>query len=132
MHRLSAAGKTVLISSHLLTEVQQICTHVGIIRLGELVMETTVDALIKGQGHFRVQLDQSQEALDLIKSQQWGQGAHLDEHSDLITAAPLGRGRELNLFLVHAGFAPDVIVPATQDLEQIFLQLTGNNSGDVW
>jgi hypothetical protein len=49
----------------------------------------------------------------------------------LITPAPEGRGRELNLFLVNAGFVPDMLAPATQDLEQIFLQLTNGGSGDI-
>ncbi len=44
MHQLAAEGKTVLISSHLLPEVQQICTRVAIINLGKLVTESTIDA----------------------------------------------------------------------------------------
>jgi hypothetical protein len=55
----------------------------------------------------------------------------MDEQGMLITAAPDGHGRDLNLFLVHAGFAPETIAPQAQDLEQIFLRLTNSNSGDA-
>lgn len=130
MHRLSASGKTVLISSHLLSEVQQICTRVAIINLGKLVTETSVEALTRGQGEYSVQLEQAQEALAVVRAQPWGQNAHIASDGALITPAPGGRGKDLNLFLVNAGFAPDTLTPATQDLEQIFLQLTNGSSGD--
>ncbi len=50
MHRLAAEGKTVFISSHLLSEVQQICTRVAIINLGKLVTEATIEELTSGRG----------------------------------------------------------------------------------
>lgn len=131
MHTLSAAGKTVLISSHQLAEVQQICTRVAIINLGKLITEISVEELTRGHGEYSVMLERAHEALALIKGQFWGQGAHIDTSGSLITAAPAGRGRDLNLFLMNAGFPPDALTPATQDLEQIFLQLTNTTSGDI-
>jgi ABC-2 type transport system ATP-binding protein len=131
MHQLSAEGKTVFISSHLLTEVQQICTRVAIINLGKLVTESSVADLTRGHGEFAVQLEQPQEALALVRAQQWGHEAKLDAAGALVTVAPNGRGRDLNLFLVQAGFVPETLAPATQDLEQIFLNLTNSGSGEV-
>jgi ABC-2 type transport system ATP-binding protein len=131
MHRLSAEGKTVFISSHLLAEVQQICTRVAIINLGKLVTESTVENLTRGQGDFAVALERPVDALALVQRQPWGKGAHLDASGALITPAPDNRGRELNLFLVNAGFVPDTITQTTQDLEEVFLRLTGNGSGGV-
>ena len=72
-----------------------------------------------------------QEALALVQAQAWGRGARLDEDGALITPAPGNRGRDLNLFLVQAGFAPDTITQATQDLEEVFLRLTGNGHRGV-
>ena len=131
MHRLSAEGKTVFISSHLLPEVQQICTRVAIINLGKLVTEATIEELTSRHGEFAVTLDRAEQALALIQAQTWGRDAHLDANGALITPAPGERGRELNLFLVKAGFAPDTITQATQDLEQVFLHLTNGGSGEV-
>ena len=131
MHNLSAEGKTVFISSHLLTEVQQICTRVGIIHLGKLVTESTIEDLTNGRGEFAVTLDRPQEALALVQAQPWGRSARLDPKGVLITPAPGNRGRDLNLFLVQAGFVPDTIEQATQDLEAVFLRLTGNGHRGV-
>ena len=133
MRALAAAGKTVFISSHVLTEVRQICTRVAILDQGKLVTETTIDELVKGHGEFAVRLEpaHAREALALVRAQPWGHDARLDEQGMLVTAAPEGHGRDLNLFLVHNGFAPETLAPQTQDLEQIFLRLTNNNSGDA-
>ena len=54
MRTLSAEGKTVFISSHVLSEVRQICTRVAILNLGKLVTETTIEELVKGHGEFAV------------------------------------------------------------------------------
>src|SRR5205807_2986254 len=131
MHRLSAEGKTVFISSHLLTEVQQICTRVAIIHLGKLITESTVEELTKGHGEFTVILERAEQALALIQAQAWGKEARIDSNGVLITPAPEERGRSLNLFLVNAGFAPDTIAPSTKDLEQVFLHLTNGGSGEI-
>jgi ABC-2 type transport system ATP-binding protein len=133
MRQLASEGKTVFISSHVLTEVRQICTRVAILNLGKLVTETTIEELIKGHGEYVVRLEPAyaQEALALVRAQPWGGFARLDESGALITPAPDGHGRDLNLFLVNAGFAPDSLAPQTQDLEQVFLKLTGNGEGQV-
>ncbi len=131
MHQLSAADKTVFISSHLLPEVQQICTKVAIINLGKLVTESTVEELTSTHGEFSVTLERAQDALALVQTQNWGIDARLDARGALITRAPGNRGRELNLFLVQAGFAPDTISQATQDLEEVFLRLTNGGTGGV-
>jgi len=131
MHRLTAEGKTVFISSHLLTEVQQICTRVSIINLGELVKVSTIEDLISGHGEFVVTLERAQEALALVKAQPWGKDARLDARGALVTTAPGKRGRDLNLFLVDAGFAPETIAQSTQDLEQVFLELTNSGTGEI-
>ena len=131
MHRLTAEGKTVFISSHLLTEVQQICTRVSIINLVELVKVSTIEDLISGHGEFVVTLERAQEALALVKAQPWGKDARLDARGALVTTAPGKRGRDLNLFLVDAGLAPETIAQSTQDLEQVFLELTNSGTGEI-
>ena len=131
MHQLAAAGKTIFISSHLLAEVQQICTRVAIINQGRLVTEASVAELTQGQGEFRVTVEAAAQAVELLRRQPWGVNAHLDGERALITRAPENNGRALNLFLSQAGFVPELLERPTQDLEQVFLNLTNSGSGDV-
>ena len=132
LRQLAAHGKTIFISSHVLTEVRQICDRVAILSKGKLVTVADIETLVGARGAFRVTLEpeHAAEALALARRQPWGANAQLDSDGALITTAPNGRGRELNLFLVNAGFAPESIAPYSEDLEQVFLRLTGE-SGDA-
>ena len=72
LRRLSAEGKTVFISSHVLSEVQQICDRVAIINLGELVKVATVEELVASHGEFTVVVEDAPAVLELIRRQDWG------------------------------------------------------------
>jgi ABC-2 type transport system ATP-binding protein len=68
----------------------------------------------------------------LLQQQPWAQLARFDlETGTVITPAPGGRGRDLNLFLIQNNFAPESLAPQIVDLEQVFLQLTGNGEGGI-
>ncbi len=130
MQRLANEGKTVFLSSHLLGEVQQICSRVVFLNAGNLVADKTVEELTRGQGEYAVQLERPQEALALLQRQPWGASARLDGAGALITPAPQQSGRDLYTFLSQAGFAPESLAPATQNLEEVFFSLINTHEGD--
>jgi ABC-2 type transport system ATP-binding protein len=129
LRRLAAQGKTIFISSHVLAEVQQICTRVAIIASGRLVAESAVSDLLRERNEFVVVVERPRDALTHITAQPWGAGAHLDTDNHLITAAPEGQSEALTLFLVNAGFVPRSIAPRQLDLEDVFLRLTTPQDG---
>ena len=124
LRRLAAEGKTVFLSSHVLTEVQQICTRVAIIDRGRLVKVAPVSELLQGPGEFEVRGDDLPAVLSLVQAQPWGRQARL-ENGHLLTRAPQDRGRNLVRFLVESGHVPDTVAERQRDLEDIFLSLTG-------
>ncbi len=126
---LAAQGKTIFLSSHVLAEVQQLCTRVAIVNLGKLITESTVEALVQGNGDFVVQVEQPQDALALLRQQSWGQTARLDPEGRILTPAPDGNSRNLTQFLVTAGFIPTALSAYEERLEDVFLRLTGSNMG---
>ncbi|BCL78293.1 ABC transporter ATP-binding protein [Ktedonobacteria bacterium brp13] len=130
MHQLANEGKTVFLSSHLLGEMQQICSRVIFINAGKLIADKTVAELTRGQGEYAVQLEHAQDALVLLQQQPWGKRARLDSNGTLLTPAPQESGRDLYAFLAQAGFPPDSLVPATQDLEEVFFSLINAHKGD--
>src|ERR1700694_1952631 len=127
LRTLAGQGKTIFISSHVLSEVQQICGRVAIINLGELVNVATVEELLASHGEFTVVIEDASVVLELIRRQDWGRTARIVEGAaaTIICASPTGRGRDLTRFLVSAGHWPDAIGERHQDLEDIFLSLTG-------
>lgn len=127
LRRLAGQGKTVFISSHVLAEVQQICDRVAIINHGELVRLATVADLLNTNGEFVVRIEKGSAALALLTQQPWGQGARLDDGA-IITGSPTGLGRDLVRFLAQNGHWPDSVAPRQQNLEEIFLSLTGGTN----
>ena len=127
LRRLAGEGKTVFISSHVLAEVQQICDRVAIINHGELVRLAAVADLLDTSGEFVVRLENPAAALALVKQQPWGRTARMDDGT-IITGSPSGRGRDLVRFLAQASMWPDSMAPRQQNLEEIFLSLTGGVS----
>ena len=124
LRRLASEGKTVFVSSHVLAEVQHTCDRVGILNLGELISVAPVGELLGSSGEFEVRVANPVEALRAIQRQSWGRTARAMD-GVVMTASPSGRGRELTEFLVGAGFTPDAVTERAQDLEEVFLQLTG-------
>jgi ABC-2 type transport system ATP-binding protein len=124
---LAAQGKTVFISSHVLTEVQQICTRVAIINYGKLIRVAQVHDLLQSSGEFEVKVDVPADLMATLRLQPWAQQARVEDGL-VITPAPEGRGRNLVQFLVESGHVPDSVSVRQKDLEDIFLSLTGGDS----
>ncbi len=127
LRELAAQGKTVFISSHVLSEVQQICTRVAIINHGKLIRVAPVHDLLKSTGEFDVKVDAPAEVLAALRLQPWARQAR-SEDGVLVTPAPDGRGRNLIKFLVESGHTPDSVSERQTDLEDIFLRLTEDKS----
>jgi ABC-2 type transport system ATP-binding protein len=119
-------GQTVLISSHLLGEVQQICDRVGVISAGRLLVESTV-ADLRGHGGLLVRADPLSEARAVVERVV---GAHrvstVDGALRLSTGAE--RAAEVTRALVLADVAVLEIRPEERTLEQAFFQMTGTDS----
>jgi ABC-type multidrug transport system ATPase subunit len=127
LRRLAASGKTVFISSHVLTEVQQICTRVAIINHGRLVRVAPVAELLQAPGEFEVKVDSPADLAAALRLQSWARDARAEDGL-VVTSAPDGRGRNLIKFLVDSGYSPDSVTPRQRDLEDIFLSLTGGDT----
>src|SRR6202165_651325 len=116
LRTLAGQGKTIFISSHVLSEVQQICGRVAIINLGELVKVATVEELVASHGEFTVVVEHSSAFRGMFQRQEWGRTARLVQGA-IVCPSPTGRGRDLTRFLVAAGHWPDAIGERHPDLE---------------
>lgn len=117
------AGRTVVLSSHLMGEVEQVCDRVGVIRGGQLVAEGTVDEL-RGRAGLRVRADPLEEAVRVVSGRP-GVGAVTVVGGALDVTVEPARAAEINRVLVEAGIAVCELHPQTASLEDVFLELTG-------
>jgi ABC-2 type transport system ATP-binding protein len=123
IRRLGAAGCTVLLSSHLLGEVQQSCDRVGVIAHGRLVAESTV-AKLRGGTSLRVVADPLEQAADRVRTLLGPDRVTVRDGGLDLTVEP-ARAPWLNAELVDAGFAVSELRTRERELEDVFLELTG-------
>jgi len=123
LRRLAATGMAVLVSSHVLREVEEICDRVVIINRGRLVREGAVTDLLKVSGQFVVQVADPVAALTALKATGWGGTAGLRD-GRVLAPSPTGRGSDLASFLSQAGHPPETLAEDRRELEELFLELT--------
>jgi len=119
--RLSGEGVTVLLSSHHLTEVEQVCTHVLVMNRGRFVASGTVDELIGASGSVYVETDDRERARTVLAAMP-GVVRVEPQGEGLVVEVRDARRSELAAALVGAGLRLETIMP-TQRLEDAFLDL---------
>ena len=124
----SDRGKTVFLSSHLLSEVQQVCDRVAIINKGEVVRESTVAGLLDQEStRLRVEavpVDAAEAALR----------PHWPIERDgaaLLVSAARAAAPEVARRLIEAGVALFGLTPVQANLEEVFLALTREDPADA-
>ncbi|MEO7118062.1 MAG: ATP-binding cassette domain-containing protein [Candidatus Limnocylindrales bacterium] len=125
---LTAGGKTVLVSSHILPEVQQLADVVGIIDRGRLVREATLDTLLAEGALLRVRVAQEEvdRTLELLAtlSPQAETGPVGDHGTAWVSLhVPAEQAGEVNRTLAQAGIFASGL-ESSNDLEMVFLAAT--------
>src|SRR5437879_6402148 len=121
---LKQGGRTVLLSSHLLNEVELTCDRVGVIAKGQLVAEGTVDDLAARSGGrtLRIRATPLEQAQRLLESLLPEQVRVID--GSLILNVDPAQAASINRRLVSEGIDVSELRVDEQSLEDVFLQLT--------
>ncbi len=118
-------GITIIVSSHLLAEIERLVTHVGIISRGKMAFEGTLTELMQKQessSMLKFDTNNSSAALDIL--QQCGVAAELHENTIRTAIIPKEKIAEVNRALVAAGIDVYSIATTRSDLESIFMDIT--------
>ena len=124
IREIASDGITVLVSSHLLAEVEQICTHVGVMRTGQLVFQGTLDELrTRGSARIQVRTSDAQRAAEILGKLGLAdvQAADGEVSAALGDRAPQDICREL----VYADIPVAGLDTPRPSLEDLFVGLTG-------
>jgi ABC-type multidrug transport system ATPase subunit len=124
---LARGGQTVLLSSHLLAEVQEICDRVGVISDGRLLRESSV-AELRGETSLRVRATPVDQAL-VVARRLAGDGGARREGDAVVLSLPAESAPEVSRALVAAGVDVYEIAPLERSLEEVFFELTGGRPG---
>jgi ABC-type multidrug transport system ATPase subunit len=123
---LGTGGRTVMLSSHLMGEVEQVCDRVGVIRAGSLIAEGTVEEL-RGRAGLRVRAEPLADAARLVRALA-GVEAVTTVDGRLEVTVDTAQASAINRALVRAGIAVSELYVEKASLEDVFLELT--TSGD--
>ncbi|MEV0722805.1 ABC transporter ATP-binding protein [Micromonospora purpureochromogenes] len=123
MRSLADAGVTVLVSSHILAEIQLICDHVTIISRGRRVAAGRVEEVLAGydQHEWRVRVAEPDRAADLLGAA----GLSVTDHDGLLVVAGAEDPELIARTLGEQGLWVRELTPIRPDLESVFLELTG-------
>lgn len=117
-------GVTVFLSSHLLTEVEQVATHVGMLSQGELVFQGSVEELKRlRQSRVRIGVSDIDSALALLGSRGWKAQRENGENG-FILASDTHLAAAMNRALIEAGLAVHHLSEESDSLEDVFLKMT--------
>lgn len=120
-------GTTIFISSHLLSEIERTCTHVGIIRNGKMLFQDTVASLKESQGtniKIDIEVDKPEEALSVLKNLKMKKSSLLDDFihmevknkEEITEVIDVLRAEKITIYQVSI----------KNNLEELFLSLTEN------
>jgi ABC-2 type transport system ATP-binding protein len=124
--QIAAMGTTILLASHLLDEVEKVCSHVVVLRKGEMLYSGTVNGMISNEGFFELQAADN-NALKTILLQHPAI-SKIEDNDEKLTAylkEPLDSA-SLNRYLFEKGIYLSHLVSRKHSLEEQFLQLTSN------
>ncbi len=125
---IAANGTTILLASHLLDEVEKVCSHVVVIRKGIKLYSGRVDEMTASNGLLELKVDEKEDELIKLLESHEAIGKITKDHETLIATLNSSiSSAEINTYLFKNGIVLSHLVKRKPSLEQQFLDLTNNN-----
>jgi ABC-2 type transport system ATP-binding protein len=127
IRHLGSEGHTVLLSSHLLHEVEQVCDNIAILSRGRLIAQGAIRDLLQRRGAVRLSTTDDTKATGIISALPWVTGVTVED-GYLVAETTPERSWELTAALSDQGVAVKEMAPVQVSLERYFLEVTGHDS----
>ena len=130
---LGHSGRTVVVSSHLMSEIESICTHLVVIRFGVLLYSGPIgDLLAKATNHVDVEAEHPEDTERLREAlTRTGWEVTAAGEGRLRVEAPADAAADVNRAAVAAGITLRSLTSSRDSLEAIFLEMTGTRDGEL-
>ena len=126
IQKIAANGKTIILASHLLDEVQKVCTHFAVLKRGNMVYTGAVDNVGAGAETVEVNADTANLNETLLAFQ--GTSSINRENGNFqVTLRDNFHAKELNRFLFDQGVVVNHLVTKKKSLEKMFLEILSEN-----
>ena len=124
--QIASQGTTILLASHLLDEVEKVCTHVLVLRKGEILYTGLVDGMSANEGFFELQADDIEYLIAILKTHPAVENIKKEEEKVLVYLKEELEAKDLNRFLFEKNISVSHLVKRKNSLEEQFLELTKN------
>lgn len=121
---IASQGTTILLASHLLDEVEKVCSHVLVLRKGEILYTGTVAGMSSSNGVVEVQSNDIDLLMKTLEKYPNIDSIKLEEGKVIVQSSSTIEPSELNKFLVQNEIYVTHLVKRNHSLEEQFLQLT--------
>lgn len=131
MLELNKKGHTIIMASHLLDEVEKVCTHVAILNKGKLITTGKVDEVLADED--MLEMSASDNNLLMQSLQNYPGLKSVKQEGDFVYSffgKGLSSAAEINAFCFSKGITLSHLLLKKKRLEARFFELTGNESGD--
>jgi ABC-2 type transport system ATP-binding protein len=126
IRQIAAQGTTILLASHLLDEVEKVCSHVLVLRKGEILYSGPVDGMTSNEGFFEVQAIDTENLIKILKTHPATDSVINEEGKVFVYLNSPLEASELNAFLFENNISLNHLVKRKNSLEEQFLELTNN------
>ncbi|MDG1728395.1 MAG: ABC transporter ATP-binding protein [Algibacter sp.] len=124
--QIAAKGTTILLASHLLDEVEKVCSHVVVLRKGVKLYSGRVDEMISSHGFFELKCNNETELVNILENNKsFGKIKVLNHLVTAFLNEPM-KSEDFNKYLFEQGIILTHLVQRKESLEEQFLQLTDN------
>ena len=122
--QIAAKGTTILLASHLLDEVEKVCSHVLVLRKGEVLYTGPVDGVSANEGFFELQADDTEKLISILKTHPAVDKITIADNKVLVYLKSKLESKDLNRFLFENNICLSLLVKRKNSLEEQFLELT--------
>ncbi len=124
--QIAAKGTTILLASHLLDEVEKVCTHALVLRKGEILYSGLVGGMSTNEGFFELEADDIENLTFVLKTHPAVKSVVNEGGKVLVYLKHDWDAKELNQFLFEKNIVLSHLVKRKNSLEEQFLELTNN------
>ena len=128
---IASQGTTILLASHLLDEVEKVCSHVVVLRKGEVLYSGSVDGMSANEGFFEISSDDNLALKSALHSHQAVAEVKDEDGKVLVYLKADLSAQELNQFLFSRNIILSHLVKRKNSLEAQFLELTKNTNPKI-
>lgn len=123
---IASQGTTILLASHLLDEVEKVCSHVVVLRKGEMLYQGTVHNMIENNSFFELKSNDILQLKTVLDEQSFVENTIEEDGKLLVYLKQDITAQDLNSYLFEQNIVLEHLVKRKNSLEEQFLELTKN------